>query len=478
MDYQAALPEILLACAAMVLLLFGAFRPGNPTSDVGKLAVFCLIVVGGFIAFMPTSGSAFGGLFIADGFAKFFKLLVLAGSALAIIMSMDYIEREGMSRFEFPVLIVLATVGMLLMLSANDLISLYLGLELQSLALYVVAAFRRDDLRSTEAGMKYFVLGALSSGMLLYGASMVYGFTGATAFVDIANVLGQSAGTAPPVGVIVGIVLVLAGLAFKVSAVPFHMWTPDVYEGAPTPVTAFFAAAPKLAAMGLLVRVLMEPFGHMVAQWQQIIVFISIASMVLGAVAAINQENIKRLMAYSSIGHVGYALVGLAAGTPEGVRGVAVYMAIYLVMNIGTFACILLMRQKGRMVEGISDLAGLSKTRPGMAAALAIFMFSMAGVPPMAGFFGKLFVFQAAVNVGLYWLAVIGVVASVVSAFYYLRIIKVMYFDEPVEALDSDTGLVMNGIIAISSIVMLFFFVRPGPLIDSATKAASALFAG
>ena len=426
----------------------------------------------------PSTAIAFGGLFIVDKFGVFFKVLVLAGSSLAIVMSMDYIEREGMSRFEFPVLMLLSTIGMLLMLSANDLISLYLGLELQSLALYVVAAFRRDDLRSTEAGMKYFVLGALSSGMLLYGASMVYGFTGTTAFVDIADSLTQPASGAPPVGVIVGIVLVIAGLAFKVSAVPFHMWTPDVYEGAPTPVTAFFAAAPKLAAMGLLVRVMMEPFGHMVAQWQQIIVFVSIASMVLGAVAAINQENIKRLMAYSSIGHVGYALVGLAAGTREGVIGVLVYMAIYLVMNVGTFGCILLMRQKGRMVEGISDLAGLSKTKPAMAAALAILMFSMAGIPPMAGFFGKLFVFQAAVNVGLYWLAVIGVVASVVSAFYYLRIIKVMYFDEPVESLDRSTGWVMNGIIAVSSLAILLFFALPGPVIDSAAAAAASLFPG
>ncbi len=478
MDYQAALPEIFLACAGMALLLVGAFRRGNPTQLIARLAVLCLIVAAVLVLTESDSATAFGGLFVVDKFGVFFKVLVLAGSSLAIVMSMDYIEREGMSRFEFPVLMLLSTVGMLLMLSANDLISLYLGLELQSLALYVVAAFRRDDLRSTEAGMKYFVLGALSSGMLLYGASMVYGFTGTTAFVDIAAALTQPAGGAPPVGVIVGIVLVIAGLAFKVSAVPFHMWTPDVYEGAPTPVTAFFAAAPKLAAMGLLVRVMMEPFGHMVAQWQQIIVFVSIASMVLGAVAAINQENIKRLMAYSSIGHVGYALVGLAAGTREGVVGVLVYMAIYLVMNVGTFGCILLMRQKGRMVEGIGDLAGLSKTKPAMAAALAILMFSMAGIPPMAGFFGKLFVFQAAVNVGLYWLAVIGVVASVVSAFYYLRIIKVMYFDEPVESLDRSSGWVMNGIIAVSSLAILLFFVLPGPVIDSAAAAAASLFPG
>jgi NADH-quinone oxidoreductase subunit N len=478
MDYQAAIPEIFLACAGMALLLVGAFRRGNPTQLIARLAVLCLIATAVFVLTAADSATAFGGLFIVDKFGVFFKVLVLAGSSLAIVMSLDYIEREGMSRFEFPVLMLLSTVGMLLMLSANDLISLYVGLELQSLALYVVAAFRRDDLRSTEAGMKYFVLGALSSGMLLYGASMVYGVTGTTAFVDIAASLTQPASGAPPVGVIVGIVLVIAGLAFKVSAVPFHMWTPDVYEGAPTPVTAFFAAAPKLAAMGLLVRVMMEPFGHMVAQWQQIIVFVSIASMVLGAVAAINQENIKRLMAYSSIGHVGYALVGLAAGTREGVIGVLVYMAIYLVMNVGTFGCILLMRQKGRMVEGIGDLAGLSKTKPAMAAALAILMFSMAGIPPMAGFFGKLFVFQAAVNVGLYWLAVIGVVASVVSAFYYLRIIKVMYFDEPVESLDRSTGWVMNGIIAVSSLAILLFFALPGPVIDSAAAAAASLFPG
>jgi NADH-quinone oxidoreductase subunit N len=478
MDFQAAIPEIFLACAGMALLLVGAYRRANPTQLIARLSVLCLIATAVFVLTGSDSATAFGGLFIVDKFGVFFKILVLAGSSLAIVMSMDYIEREGMSRFEFPILMLLATVGMLLMLSANDLISLYLGLELQSLALYVVAAFRRDDLRSTEAGMKYFVLGALSSGMLLYGASMVYGFTGTTAFVDIAAVLTQPAGGVPPVGVIVGIVLVIAGLAFKVSAVPFHMWTPDVYEGAPTPVTAFFAAAPKLAAMGLLVRVMMEPFGHMVEQWQQIIVFVSIASMVLGAVAAINQENIKRLMAYSSIGHVGYALVGLAAGTREGVVGVLVYMAIYLVMNVGTFGCILLMRQKGRMVEGISDLAGLAKTKPAMAAALAILMFSMAGIPPMAGFLGKLFVFRAAVNVGLYWLAVIGVVASVVSAFYYLRIIKVMYFDEPVDSLDRSTGWVMNGIIAISSLAILLFFALPGPVIDSAAAAAASLFPG
>jgi NADH-quinone oxidoreductase subunit N len=465
------LPEIVLAVGAMALLMVGAYRERS-TQVVNLGAIMLLIAAAVIVAVIP-NGRIFGGSFIVDDFARFMKILAYAGSAFAIVMSLDYQVRERQQTFEYSILILLSSVGMGMLISAGDLIALYLGLELMSLALYVVAASNRDSVQSTEAGLKYFVLGALSSGMLLYGCSLIYGFTGNVSFAGIAK-----ASSAGGIGLIFGLVFLFAGFCFKVSAVPFHMWTPDVYEGAPTPVTAFFASAPNLAAMGLLVRVMMEPFGHMVAQWQQIIVFVSIASMVLGAVAAINQENIKRLMAYSSIGHVGYALVGLAAGTREGVIGVLVYMAIYLVMNVGTFGCILLMRQKGRMVEGISDLAGLSKTKPAMAAALAILMFSMAGIPPMAGFFGKLFVFQAAVNVGLYWLAVIGVVASVVSAFYYLRIIKVMYFDEPVESLDRSTGWVMNGIIAVSSLAILLFFALPGPVIDSAAAAAASLFPG
>jgi len=383
-----------------------------------------------------------------------------------------------MARFEFPVLLLFATLGMMLMISANDLISLYVGLELQSLALYVVAAFRRDTIRSTEAGLKYFVLGALSSGMLLYGSSLIYGFAGTTKFDGLATLFAGPSGTAPSLGLIVGLVFLIAGLAFKVSAVPFHMWTPDVYEGSPTPVTAFFAMAPKVAAIGLFGRVLVGPFGSLVGDWQQIVSFIAFASMAFGAVAAINQSNIKRLMAYSSIANVGYALVGLATGTPEGLSGMLIYMAIYVVMNAGTFAIILAMRQQGRMVEGISDLAGLGKTRPMMAASLAIFMFSLAGIPPLAGFFGKFFVFRAAINAGLYWLAVLGVLASVVGAFYYLRIIKVMYFDEPREGFDKPMEWELAGILTVSALVILLFFILPLPLLAGADTAAAALFHG
>ena len=473
-DLAPAAPEIFLACAGMLLLMLGVFRTKEATRLVSYLGVLCFIVAGLMVIALGTERLVtFNGLFVTDGFATFMKVLVLLGSALSIIMSQRYLRREQMARFEYPVLFIFATLGMMMMISANDLIALYLGLELQSLSLYVVAAFRRDTVRSSEAGLKYFVLGALSSGMLLYGASMVYGFAGTTGFSELAQVLGQGE---VATGLVVGIVFVAAGLAFKVSAVPFHMWTPDVYEGAPTPVTAFFAVAPKIAAIALFVRVMIGPFGELAAQWQQIIIVTSILSMALGAFAAINQRNIKRLMAYSSIGHVGYALVGLAAGTQEGVHGVLVYMAIYLAMNVGTFACILSMRVNGRMVEGITDLSGLSRTHPLMAAALAVFMFSMAGIPPLAGFFGKVFVFKAAVDAELYTLAVIGVLTSVVSAFYYLRIIKLMYFDEPAEALDSPIGRDMATVLTATGLFTLFFWFVASPIVDAAQAAAATLF--
>ena len=472
-DLGSALPELILAVAGMAYLMLGVFLRREPTRAISWLSVLTLVVALVALAWMPDERTlAFGGLFVVDGFAGFMKALVLIGSALALIMSHGYIEREQMARFEFPVLILFATLGMLLMVSANDLIALYLGLEMQSLALYVVAAFRRDTVRSTEAGLKYFVLGALSSGMLLYGSSLVYGFAGTTGFDRLAEVL---AADAPPTGVIVGLVFVAAGLAFKVSAVPFHMWTPDVYEGAPTPVTAFFAAAPKIAAVALLIRVMTGPFGGLLPQWQQILVFVSIASMLLGAFAAINQSNIKRLMAYSSIGNVGYALVGLAAGTENGVRGIVIYMAIYLFMTVGTFACILCMRRKGRMVEGIADLAGLSRTHPLLALALAIFMFSMAGIPPLAGFFAKYFVFLAAIKAGLFTLAVIGVVASVVGAYYYLRIVKIIYFDEPAEAFDAMEGEVKLVAYASGAFIVLFALFAQ-PLAELAGAAAQSLY--
>ena len=481
LDLITALPELLLACLAMALLMFGVFRGDKATPTVLLLSVATLVVLIALIALGPRGeATAFGGLFVSDGYGDFMKVLVLIGSATAMVMSLRYFENEGVVRFEYPILMLFATLGMLMMVSANDLISLYLGLELQSLSLYVIAAIRRDSLRSTEAGLKYFVLGALSSGMLLYGASLIYGFAGTTSFEALADVFAESAaaGHEPSVGLIIGLVFLLSGLAFKVSAVPFHMWTPDVYEGAPTPIAAFFASAPKVAAIALLARVMMGPFGEFTAQWQQIVVVISIASMVLGAFAAIYQTNIKRLMAYSSIGHVGYALVGLAAGTEEGLRGLIVYMAIYVIMNLGTWGCILCMRQKQIMVEGIEDLKGLSKSNPMMALALGIFMFSMAGIPPLAGFFGKLYVFLAAIEVGLYSLAVIGVLSSVVGAFYYLRIVKLMYFDEPAEAFDRPIGREMTVILAGTGLLILLFFVVPGPVIGGAAAAAAALFAG
>ena len=473
-DLMTALPELFLACVASALLMLGVFRGGGALSLVLSCAVVSLAIVLALVVAGPSGGSsAFGGLFLRDSFTDFMKMLVLIGAGVTMIMSHHFLRKEKMDRFEFPVLMLFATLGMMLMISAGDLLSLYLGLELQSLSLYVVAAFRRDDLRSSEAGLKYFVLGALSSGMLLYGCSLIYGFSGTTSFEALA--VAFAATETPPIGLIVGLVFLAAGLAFKVSAVPFHMWTPDVYEGAPTPVTAFFATAPKVAALALFVRVLMGPFGDLLDQWQQIIVFISIASMTLGALAAIAQRNIKRLMAYSSIGHVGYALVGLAAGTEDGIRGIGIYLAIYVFMNLGTFACILCMRQDGRLVEGIEDLKGLSKTDPLMAAALAIFMFSMAGIPPLAGFFGKLFVFMAAIEAELYALAIIGVLASVVGAFYYMRIVKFMYFDEPEEAFDRPVGREMGLILLGSSLVVLCLWALPGTIVDGASAAAAAL---
>ena len=470
-----AIPEMFLAAVAMLLLLYGVFRGERAARTVAWLAVLGLAATAMVVASGPmTRVVALSGLFVVDGFAGFMKTLVLIGSALAIVLSLGYARQERIERAEYPVLILFATVGMMMMVSANDLIALYVGIELQSLALYVLAAFKRDSVRSTEAGLKYFVLGALSSGMLLYGCSLIYGFAGTTQFIGLAKVL---AGSSPaPIGLAVGLVFLVAGIAFKVSAVPFHMWTPDVYEGAPTPVTAFFSVAPKIAAMALFVRVLSSPFGPMIAEWRHMVIFLAIASMALGALAAIQQTNIKRLMAYSSIGHVGYGLIGLAAGTPEGVRGVLIYMAIYLAMNLGAFAAILSMRRESGMSENIADLSGLSRTQPALALAIAIFMFSLAGVPPLAGFFGKFYVFMAAINAGLYGLAVIGVLTSVVGAYYYLRIVKLMYFDEPAERFErplrGELALVLLG----TGLFTALFFVYPTPLLVGAEAAARTLF--
>ena len=474
-EISAVWPELFVAVAAMVMLMYGAFRGEESTRFVTWAGVLVMVVAGLLVLAGPADKTtAFNGQFMVDAFAVFTKILLIAGAALALILAQPYNMREDIKQFEYPILMVFAVLGMMMMVSANDLLSLYVGLELQSLALYVVAAIRRDNLRSSEAGLKYFVLGALSSGILLYGMSLIYGFAGTTGFDGLAATF--AAGEDAPVGVIVGLVFIAAGLAFKVSAVPFHMWTPDVYEGAPTPVTAFFAIAPKIAAMALFVRVMLEPFGDLVAEWQQIIWFISLASMILGSFAAIVQTNIKRLMAYSSIGHMGFVLVGLAAGNEIGVQGILLYLTIYLFMNMGTFACILAMRRQGRMVEDIDQLAGLSKTNPYLAVAIAVFMFSMAGIPPLAGFFAKFYVFLAAIEAGLYVLTVVGLLTSVVGAFYYLRIVKLMYFDEPAEAFDRPLGREISVIVTVTGLITVFFFIGLAPVLNGAEAAAAVLF--
>ena len=467
-----ALPEIILAVGVLMLILFGAFRGERSAALVTIGALALLFVAFVAVLLLPTSRTVtMGGSFIVDGFAKYMKLLVLLGSAATIALSTDYLRREGIDRFEYPILILLSTIGSMMMVSANDLIGLYLGIELQSLASYVIASFHRDNLRSTEAGLKYFVLGALSSGMLLYGASLVYGFTGTVAFPGIATALHGPVGT----GVVLGLVFVAAGVAFKMAAVPFHMWTPDVYEGSPTPVTAFFSSALKVSAVAMAVRVFMGAFPNILAQWQQIIIFIAIASMLLGSFAAIGQRNIKRLMAYSSIGNVGYALIGLAAGTPEGIQGVIVYMAIYLAMTLGGFACILAMRRRNVMFENIDDLSGLARTHPVLAFCFAAMLFSLAGIPPLAGFFSKFYVFVAAIQAGLVTLAVIGVVTSVVGAYYYVRIVKIMYFDEPQAAFEPMPAGVQV-VLAVTTFIIVVFFIVPAPLVGTAAAAAKSLF--
>ncbi|HVP85831.1 MAG TPA: NADH-quinone oxidoreductase subunit NuoN, partial [Rhizomicrobium sp.] len=410
--------------------------------------------------------------FVADGFARFAKLLILLGSASAIALAQGFLRTEKIAKFEFPILILLATAGMMVMVSAQNFITFYMGLELQSLSLYVLAAFNRDSIRSSEAGLKYFVLGALSSGMLLYGISFIYGFTGSTDYGAIAGVVTKSGVN---IGLIFGLVFFIAGIAFKISAVPFHMWTPDVYEGAPTPVTALFAMSPKVAAMAIIVRALLQAFPNAFHEWQQVIVLVSILSMALGAVAAIGQTNIKRLMAYSSIGHMGYALVGLAAGTSTGVEGVLIYLLIYLITSAGTFACILAMRRDGQMIETIDDLAGLARTQPKLAFAFAMFMLSLAGIPPLAGFFAKFYVFMAAIDAHLYALAIIGVVASVIGAYYYLRIVKIIYFDDPAPAFDRAIGPSLGTVLALSSVFTLLFVVGAAPLVNAASVAAKTL---
>src|SRR6056297_2359032 len=474
-DLNVILPEIVLALYAMAALL-GAVYTGRD-----RLAIPLVWATAGLMALLAVwigmSGAgtrtAFGGMFIADGFARFAKVAILLSAAAVLVAGQDYMARRDLLRFEYPVLIALAVVGMMMMVSAGDLIALYMGLELQSLALYVVASLRRDSVKSTEAGLKYFVLGALSSGLLLYGASLVYGFAGTTLF---SGILSTVAAGEVPLGVLFGLVFLISGLAFKVSAVPFHMWTPDVYEGAPTPVTALFATAPKVAAMALLARLVHDAFGGAVGDWQQVVALLSLLSMFLGGIAAIGQTDIKRLMAFSSIAHMGYALMGLAAGTAFGVQSMLIYMAIYVTMSVGTFAFILSMERDGQPVSNIASLNMYSKKEPGKALAMLVLLFSLAGVPPLVGFFGKLYVLRAAYDAGLAWLAIAGAVASVIGAFYYLRIVFYMYFgEERDDGLDGGKSPVLWGMLMASAVIMVVGVVNLFGIEGMAATAAATL---
>ncbi|MEZ5754744.1 MAG: NADH-quinone oxidoreductase subunit NuoN [Paracoccaceae bacterium] len=459
-DFSTVLPEVVLAVYAMAALMFGVYTTKDKVAPLISWATAGLFLALALWIGLGGGGerAAFGGMFIDDPFARFAKVIILVSAAAVLIMSQDYMIRRDLLRFEYPILLALSVVGMMMMVSAGDLMALYLGLELQSLALYVVAAIRRDSVKSTEAGLKYFVLGALSSGILLYGASLTYGYAGTTLFSGILSTLDHGA----PLGLLFGLVFMLAGLAFKVSAAPFHMWTPDVYEGSPTPVTAFFATAPKVAAMALLARLSWDAFGAIPGDWSQVLAALAVISMFLGAVAAIGQRDIKRLMAYSSIAHMGYALVGLASGTAEGVQAMLIYMAIYVTMNVGTFAFILSMEKDGRPVTSIDSLNSFARKEPLKALAMLVLMFSLAGVPPMVGFFGKFYVLKAAVDAGMTWLALAGAVASVIGAFYYLRIVFFMYFGKETDGMESRMApaqwamLVAVAVIMVAGIVNLF----------------------
>ena len=474
-DLSIILPEILLSLFAMLALLGTVYgrKDGLATSLIWITSVVFIIAAFTVMRSANVTEFAFNGMFINDGFARFAKAVVLFSAAAVLVISPDYLRKIKVLKFEYPLLITLSVVGMMVMISAGDLMSLYMGLELQSLCLYVIAAMRRDSLKSTEAGLKYFVLGALSSGLLLYGASLTYGYAGTTNFSGIIVAAGEDHAE---VGLLLGLVLILAGLAFKVSAVPFHMWTPDVYEGAPTPVTAYFATAPKVAAMALFARVMHDAFGGIVGDWQQIVALISLLSMYLGAIAAIGQSNIKRLMAYSSIAHMGYALMGLAAGTVLGIEALLTYMAIYVTMNIGTFAFILTMQRDGQPVTDISALSMLSRSEPGKALAMLVLLFSLAGVPPSLGFFAKWGVWNAALDADLAWLVVASAIASAIGAYYYLRIVYLMYFgEEPQEGLVCRSSAVLTGVLMLSSLTMMVGIINLFGIEGAAEAAAATL---
>jgi NADH-quinone oxidoreductase subunit N len=475
-NIQIMLPELYLCAMAIFLLMVTAFKCKRADNAMIGGTLFTLAGTAWFLwpQLQASGGEAWNGFFVTSGFIVFAKLLVLAAAFLVTLISSGWLKEEGGRPSEFLVLTLFSTLGMLLMLSAGDLLTLYMGLELSSLSLYVLASFERDHPKSSEAGLKYFVLGALASGMMLFGMSLVYGFAGTTGF----DALGQHfSGLNESVsrGVVVGVILIVIGFCFKLSAVPFHMWAPDVYEGSPTPVTAFFATAPKIAALALFTRLMLQPFGPLMAQWQQIIIFVAVASMLVGALAAIMQTNIKRLLAYSSIGHVGFMLVGLAAGNQGGVQAMLIYLAIYIFMSAGAFGCVLMMRRQGQAVEDIKELSGLAQTHPAMAMAVAIFMFSLAGIPPLAGFFGKMYVVLAAIQGGLAWLAVVAVATSVIGCYYYLKVVKVMYFDTPLPAFDKAAPLGLRIGVGIGAAMTLLFVLMPTPLVAQAMRAAEIL---
>ncbi len=476
-EFALITPELIVLAGALLLLAFGAFRGARATGGITLLSMGVMISAAYYAwpgVSLGEGADAFNDMIAIDNFTQFVKVMVLIASTLVVGMSFDWLAIGPHKKFEYPILVLLSTAGLMVLVSANDLLTLYLGLELSSLSLYVLATFDRDNATSSEAGVKYFVLGALASGMLLFGASLVYGYTGTTNFsamTDLFAATEESQATAA-YGAVVGMVMLIVALCFKISAVPFHMWTPDVYQGAPTPVTMLFATAPKIAAMAIFIRLLMDPFANLLPDWQNILAIIAVGSMMVGAFGALTQTNIKRLLAYGSIGHIGYMLIGLAAGTPEGIKGVLIYFALYLFMSVGTFGFVLFMRRAGEQVENISDLAGLSKTSPRGALFMLLMMFSMAGIPPFAGFYGKFFIFLSAIQSELYVLAVVGVLTSVVAAFYYLRIIKVMYFDEPVLGLERHVPLFSQAVLLICALVTALFFLYPAGLLNAASAAA------
>ena len=455
------LPELFLSITIMFLLMLGVFIKKS-FKLVNLLTILSLIFAIALVLNQPNEIiKIFNGSYIIDKLSIFMKALTLLFCVFVLLLSKDYIKNNSIDKIEYPIIILASTLGMILMISSYDLIVFYLGLELQSLCLYILASFKRDDERSTEAGLKYFVLSALASGLLLYGCSLIYGFTGSTNFEIISENLSEG-----NTGAVFGMVFIIVGLAFKVSAVPFHMWTPDVYEGSPTSVTSFFALVPKIAALTVFIRFMYVPFINVISHWQTIIIFLSIASMILGAVAAIGQSNIKRLMAYSSIGHMGYALAGLAPGTNAGIQSTIIYLTIYLVMNLGAFGCIFMMKRENVFYEKINDLSGLSKNHPMLALGFLIILFSLAGMPPLAGFFAKFYIFMAVIEAKMYTLAIIGLVTTVVSAFYYLRIIKVIYFDEPIEPFEENYDWGLKASLVLSSILILIYFIYPSILTE------------